>query len=246
MVDNADELAFMSATEQAALIRGRRLSPVELVDHYLRRIEGLDPALNCFVLVTAEEALEQARAAEDAMTRQEELPTFHGVPISIKDILCTAGVRTTRGSRAFVHEVPDFDDHDVASLKAAGFIMLGNTNTPELAIYPWTEPELFGPTRNPWNTDLTPGGSTGGRGAGRRLVPGLGGYGRGRFDPLPGILQRRVRYQAFAREGLLRTTFRGTHRRSHELGSASQNGKRRRGGPRCDLGVCDRRPLLGT
>jgi amidase len=171
MVDNTDELAFMSATEQAALIRGRRLSPVELVDLYLRRIEGLDPALNCFMLVTAEEALEQARAAEDATTRQEELPPFHGVPISIKDILCTAGVRTTRGSRAFVHEVPDFDDHDVACLKAAGFIMLGKTNTPELAIYPWTEPELFGPTRNPWNTNLTPGGSTGGGGA--ALAAGL-------------------------------------------------------------------------
>jgi amidase len=165
MVDKGDELAFMSATEQAALIRKRRVSPVELIELYLRRIEWLDPTLNCFVLVTAEKALEQAKAAEDAVVRQGELPPFHGVPVSIKDILSTAGVRTTRGSRAFAHDVPDVDDHDVASLRAAGCITLGKTNTPEFAIYPWTEPELFGPTRNPWNTNLTPGGSTGGGGA---------------------------------------------------------------------------------
>lgn len=171
MVDNGDELVFMSATEQAALIRKRRVSPVELIELYLRRIEWLDPTLNCFVLVTAEKALEQAKAAEDAVVRQGELPPFHGVPVSIKDILSTAGVRTTRGSRTFAHDVPDVDDHDVASLRAAGFITLGKTNTPEFAIYPWTEPELFGPTRNPWNTNLTPGGSTGGGGA--ALAAGL-------------------------------------------------------------------------
>ena len=171
MISNGDELAFISATEQAALIRERKLSPVELVELYLGRIERLDPTLNCFVLVTAEEALEQARSAEDAVMHQCELPLFHGVPISIKDILSTAGVRTTRGSRAFIREVPGLDDNDVARLKAAGFIMLGKTNTPEFAIYPWTEPELFGPTRNPWNTSLTPGGSTGGGAA--ALAAGL-------------------------------------------------------------------------
>lgn len=171
MTSNSDELAFTSATEQAALIRQRKLSPVELVELYLRHIEQLDPTLNCFVLVTGDEALEQARIAEEAVTQGVELPPFHGVPISIKDILSTAGVRTTRGSRAFAHDVPDYDDNDVARLKAAGFIMLGKTNTPEFAIYPWTEPELFGPTRNPWDTNLTPGGSTGGGGA--ALAAGL-------------------------------------------------------------------------
>jgi amidase len=171
VISNDDELAFISATEQAALIRGRKLSPVELVELHLRRIERLNPTLNCFVLVTAEEALEQARTAEDAVIHQNELPLFYGVPISIKDILSTAGVRTTRGSRAFVHDVPGTDDNDVARLKAAGFIMLGKTNTPEFALYPWTEPELFGPTRYPWDTSLTPGGSTGGGGA--ALAAGL-------------------------------------------------------------------------
>ena len=171
MTSNSDELAFTSATEQAALIRQRKLSPVELVELYLRHIEQLDPTLNCFVLVTGDEALEQARIAEEAVTHGVELPPFHGVPISIKDILSTAGVRTTRGSRAFAHDVPDYDDNDVARLKAAGFIMLGKTNTPEFAIYPWTEPDLFGPTRNPWDTNLTPGGSTGGGGA--ALAAGL-------------------------------------------------------------------------
>lgn len=136
MTADGEELAFVPAVRQAALIREKRVSPVELVETYLRRIERLDPTLNCFVLVTAEEALGQARAAEDAVTRGEQLPPFHGVPVSIKDILCTAGVRTTRGSRAFAHEIPDSDDNDVARLKAAGFIMLGKTNTPEFAIYP--------------------------------------------------------------------------------------------------------------
>jgi amidase len=171
LADNGDELAFASATEQAALIRQKKLSPVELVDLYLRRIESLNPALNCFVLVAAEEALERARKAEEALARRQELPPFCGVPISIKDVLSTAGVRTTRGSRAFLDEVPDLDDNDVARLQAAGFIMVGKTNTPEFAIYPWTEPELFGPSRNPWDTDLTPGGSTGGGGA--ALAAGL-------------------------------------------------------------------------
>lgn len=171
MTGDSDDLVFMSATEQAALIRERRLSPVELVELYLRRIERLNSTLNCFVLVTGDKALEQARTAEEAVTSEGELPPFHGVPVSIKDVLCTAGVRTTKGSRAFAHDVPDFDDNDVSRLKAAGFILLGKTNTPEFAIYPWTEPELFGPTRNPWNTNLTPGGSTGGGGA--ALAAGL-------------------------------------------------------------------------
>ena len=83
MTSNNDELAFASATEQAALIPHRKLSPAELVDLYLRRIERLDPTLNCFVLITAEEALEQERAAEDTLARQEELAPFHGVPISL-------------------------------------------------------------------------------------------------------------------------------------------------------------------
>jgi amidase len=171
LTGNGEELAFAPATELAALIRQGRLSPIEVVGLYLRRIERLDPALNCFVLVTAEEALEQARRAEEALAREVEPGPFKGVPISIKDVLSTAGVRTTRGSRAFADEVPDLDDNDVARLKGAGFIMLGKTNAPEFAIYPWTEPEMFGPTRNPWNTDLTPGGSTGGGGA--ALAAGL-------------------------------------------------------------------------
>jgi Asp-tRNA(Asn)/Glu-tRNA(Gln) amidotransferase A subunit family amidase len=93
------------------------------------------------------------------------------VPISIKDVLFTAGGADRQGIPRVRHEVPDLDDNDVARLKGAGFIMLGKTNTPEFAIYPWTEPEMFGPTRNPWDTDLTPEGSTGGGGA--ALAAGL-------------------------------------------------------------------------
>src|SRR5215212_4323310 len=97
MTDDGDDLVFMSATEQAALIRERRLFPVELVELYLGRIERLNPTLNCFVLVTSDEALEQARVAEEAVTPGVELPPFHGVPVSIKDVLCTGGCRPPEG-----------------------------------------------------------------------------------------------------------------------------------------------------
>ena len=171
MTENGDELAFASATEQAALIRQKKLSPVELVELYLRRIERIDPALNCFVLVTAEEALGQARGPRKPWHAGRSYRRSTACPSRSRTSCSPRGVRTARGSRAFANEVPDLDDNDVARLKGAGFIMLGKTNTPEFAIYPWTEPEMFGPTRNPWDTDLTPEGSTGGGGA--ALAAGL-------------------------------------------------------------------------
>jgi amidase len=164
LTENGDELAFASATEQAALIRQKKLSPVELVELYLRRIERIDPALNCFVLVTT------GRRWGGKGGRGSPGTPGGVTPVSRRAHLDQGrpvhrGVRTTRGSCAFANEVSALGDNDVARLKGAGFIMLGKTNTPEFAIYPWTEPEMFGPTRNPWDTNLTPGGSTGGGGA---------------------------------------------------------------------------------
>jgi amidase len=153
-----DELPFLSAIEQADLVRRGEVASAELVELYLERIERLDPELNAFVTVCADEA----RAAAAG-----ELPDgpFGGVPLPIKDLNETAGVRTTYSSRAFADYVPDFDGAVVRRLKEAGFVVLGKTNTPELGITAVTESELNGPCRNPWDTSRTPGGSSGGAGA---------------------------------------------------------------------------------
>jgi len=153
-----DGLAFLTATEQADLVRRGEVTPVELVDTYLERIEQLDPELNAYVTVCADEA----RAA--AAGSPPDGP-FRGVPLPIKDLNETAGVRTTFSSRAFEDYVPAFDHSVVRRLKGAGFIVLGKTNTPELGLTAVTESELNGPCRNPWDTTRTPGGSSGGAAA---------------------------------------------------------------------------------
>ena len=134
---------------------------MELVDVYLERIERLDPELNAYVTVCADEARAAARAAEDAPAERP----FHGVPLPIKDLNETAGVRTTFSSRAFADYVPAFDAAVVRRLKEAGFILLGKTNTPELGSTAVTESELNGVCRNPWDPGRTPGGSSGGAAA---------------------------------------------------------------------------------
>jgi amidase len=153
-----DELAFLTATEQAALVRRGEATPVELVENCLERIERLDPELNAFVTVCADKALAAAAG---------ELPDgpFRGVPLPIKDLHETAGIRTTFSSRAFADYVPDFDVAVVRRLKQAGFVVLGKTNTPELGITAITESELNGACRNPWDVSRNAGGSSGGAAA---------------------------------------------------------------------------------
>ena len=159
------ELAFTSATQQARMVRDREVSPVELAEMYLNRIEKLDPEINSFVTVGADSALEEARRAEDLVAAGGELPPFHGVPIGIKDLMETKGIRTTFSCRALAEYVPDEDDHVVTKIKEAGFITLGKTNTSEFGSIPVTESDLNGACRNPWNTDRTAGGSSGGAAA---------------------------------------------------------------------------------
>lgn len=156
----APELAFLPALEQARLVRERQVSPLELVDAALERIERLDPRLNAFVTLRAEEARAEARAAESL----PDAP-FRGVPTAIKDLTSTAGIRTTYSCRAFADHVPDVDTAVVRRIRAAGFVLLGKTNTPELGTTPFTESELNGACRNPWRVELTPGGSSGGAAA---------------------------------------------------------------------------------
>jgi amidase len=161
------ELAFLPATEQARLVREREASPVELVELYLERIDRLDPGLGAFVTVCAEEALADARVKAD---QPAEAP-FHGVPISLKDLDTTAGIRTTFSSQAFASHVPDFDLVHIARLKAAGFVVLGKTNTPEFGTTAFTDSALNGPCRTPWDLSRNAGGSSGGGAA--ALAAGL-------------------------------------------------------------------------
>jgi amidase len=165
----ANELAFATATHQADLIRRREASPTELVRMYLERIERLDPVLNSYVTVDAEGAL--AAALEAEKTLDDSSPPFHGVPISIKDLHDTAGLRTTSSTMAFRDHVPERDSTSVNKLRRAGFIFLGKTNVPELGSIGTTESGLNGVCRNPWDTSRSTGGSSGGAAA--ALAAGL-------------------------------------------------------------------------
>lgn len=166
----SDELAFASAVEQAHLVRAGKVSPTELVELYLDRIERLNPAINAYVTVAADFARDAARAAEKVPTGAD-VPPFHGVPISIKDLNATAGIRTTYGCAAWADRVPEADDEVVARIRRAGFIILGKTVTPELGPVNVSEPPGYPPGRNPWNVDRSCGGSSGGAAA--ALAAGL-------------------------------------------------------------------------
>ncbi len=156
------ELAFTSAIELARLVREREVSPVELVETYLGRIDKLDDQLNAFVTVDGDRALQTAEAATKAVGSGEELPPFHGVPIPIKDLTPTAGLKTTFSSRAYADHVPDQDAASVRRLREAGFIVLGKTNAPEFGTFPDTQSVLNGVCHNPWDLSRNPGGSSGG------------------------------------------------------------------------------------
>jgi amidase len=162
---------FLPAIEQARLIRERELSPVELVDIYLDRITRLDGELNTFVTLVADDARRAAVAAEKTVADGERLAPFHGVPIGIKDLAEVQGIRTTFSCGPLAEYVPEFDNASVRRIRDAGFILLGKTNVPEFGTVPQTESRLNGICRNPWDTNFTPGGSSGGAAA--ALAAGL-------------------------------------------------------------------------
>ena len=156
------ELHDLTALEQAAAVRSGDVSPTQLVEHSLSRIEALDAGLGAFLTVTPERALEAAARAEERLRAGGELPPLLGVPTAIKDLNNTAGVRTTFGSRVMADFVPTVDDAVVTKLAAAGTISLGKTNTPEFGFPCYTDNELAGPARCPWDRSRLAGGSSGG------------------------------------------------------------------------------------
>jgi aspartyl-tRNA(Asn)/glutamyl-tRNA(Gln) amidotransferase subunit A len=168
----ADDVVWHSAVGCATLIRRKELSPVELTEAVLARIDALNPRLNAFCLVAHDVARRAAREAEIAVMKGEPLGVLHGVPISLKDVLFTKGLRTTGGSRLFADLVPEHDAIAVLRLRASGAVVLGKTTTSEFGHKAVTESPLFGITRNPWDLSRTPGGSSGGAAA--AVASGLG------------------------------------------------------------------------
>jgi len=167
-----DDLCFLPATRLAAQIRSKQVSPVEVVDAVLRRIETLNLRLTAFCFVHADEAREQARAAEAAVMHGDALGPLHGVPVSVKDNMAMAGQPFTYGSRLLRDNIAQESGPIVTRVVAAGGIIVGRTNTPEFAWRGSTDNRLYGETRNPWDLGRTAGGSSGGAGA--AVAAGLG------------------------------------------------------------------------
>jgi amidase len=159
------DLTFASAVELARLYRVRKISPLEVVQALLDRIDAINPQVNAIVTLAREAALWEARRATAALKRGAALPPLFGVPVGIKDVTATRGLRTTYGSKLFEDHVPEEDALVVQRLREAGAIVIGKTNTPEFAFGPNTTNAVFGATRNPWNLALTAGGSSGGSAA---------------------------------------------------------------------------------
>jgi aspartyl-tRNA(Asn)/glutamyl-tRNA(Gln) amidotransferase subunit A len=159
------DLSALTLSDASELVRSRKISPVELTKACLARIEQLNARLNAFITVTADSALLEARAAEADIQRGRWKGPLHGLPIALKDLLDTAGVRTTAASGVFKDRVPPDDAEVVHRLRAAGAVLLGKLNLHEFAYGGSSAISSFGPVRNPWNVALSPGGSSGGSAA---------------------------------------------------------------------------------
>lgn len=170
------DLAEQSLSTLAKLIRSRQVSPLEVAEVYLQRISQLNPQLNAIV-TTAPDFLDRAKAAEAPITRGEDVGSLHGLPITIKDTIETAGIRSTSGSAIRADFVPSRDASSVARLKAAGAIILGKTNPAEMAMDYTGDNPVFGRTNNPYNLSLTPGGSSAGEAVAISTCMSSGGLG---------------------------------------------------------------------
>lgn len=169
---NNEDLCYLSASDALAMFRARTLSPVELMQALITRAERVNPVINCFADRYFEEALEKARVAERRYGAKDARPrALEGIPLAVKDAQRVAGKRTTHGSLIFADNVDDHSDPQIARLQKAGAIVFARTTTPEFCLSGITASRIWGVTRNPWNTDWGPGGSSGGSGA--ALAAGL-------------------------------------------------------------------------
>ncbi|HEY7491452.1 MAG TPA: amidase [Candidatus Tectomicrobia bacterium] len=197
------ELRMLGAAEVATLVRRREVSPVEVVEDCLKRIETVEPTLQAWVTLDRQGALAAARRCEQALQRGEAVGTLGGVPVGLKDIFYTAGMRTTAGSRVYANFVPTYDATTVVRLKEAGAVILGKTVTTEFAT---ADPS---PTRNPWNTAHTPGGSSSGSAAAvaARMLPAALGSQTGGSTLRPavynGIVGLKPTYGRISRYGVI-------------------------------------------
>jgi aspartyl-tRNA(Asn)/glutamyl-tRNA(Gln) amidotransferase subunit A len=222
----ASNLADRTATELVDLYRSGQASPVEATQAVLARISELDPTLNAFCIVDEDRALASARASEARWQKNAPMDILDGVPVSIKDLILTRGWPTLRGSRTVDPQQPwDIDAPVTARLREAGAVLLGKTNTPEFGIKGTTDNTLTGVTRNPWNTKMTPGGSSGGAAA--AVASGMGpvavgtdGAGSVRipssFCGIPGIKPSFGRVPAFPLSPMGTVAHVGPHARSVE------------------------------
>ncbi len=202
------DIATHTLAQTAAALRAKELSSVELTRAVLARVEKAQSALNAFVTVDAEGALAQARAADVALAKGDA-PPLAGVPIAHKDVMMTAGLKTTCGSRMLANFTAPYDAFVVEGLKKAGTILIGKTNMDEFAMGSSNENSFFGTVKNPWNTDYVPGGSSGGSAAAvsARLVPGATGTDTGgsirQPASLSGICGMKPTYGVCSRYGLV-------------------------------------------
>jgi aspartyl-tRNA(Asn)/glutamyl-tRNA(Gln) amidotransferase subunit A len=156
------DIAYTPAADLARMIRTKQISATEVVRAVLARAEVVQAACNCFITICADQALQAAAAADQALAKGAAVGPLHGVPFHVKDLVNTKGVRTTFASYIHEHNVPLEDSACVRRLKDAGAILIGKTTTPEFGHMPYTEAPLFGRTRNAWAADRTSGGSSGG------------------------------------------------------------------------------------
>lgn len=174
---DADEICRMDTVTLAGRIKAKELSPVEVADAVLGRLERLDPVLHAFATVTAEEARAEARRIEGDIAAGREVGPLAGVPTGVKDLICTKDIRTASGSFAYADFVPDEDDVVVERIKAAGAIVIGKTQVPEFGYSGTGQTPLAEPTANPWRLDRTSGGSSAGSGA--AVATGIGPFSLG-------------------------------------------------------------------
>jgi len=198
----------LTLAQLSADLRARRVSATELTKHFLERIERFDDGLNAFITVTAEQALAQAALADQRLARNEASP-LTGIPIAHKDIFCTAGVKTSCGSKMLDNFVSPYDATVVNRLQDAGAVLLGKTNMDEFAMGSSNETSFYGPVKNPWDHNLVPGGSSGGSAAAvaARLAPAATGTDTGgsirQPAALSGITGIKPTYGRVSRYGMI-------------------------------------------